>query len=912
MKAAKKEKQNRVWRYLILITLVLVILLPTYSAAMAEGVQVISFQGAVNYKVSTNPYGVAIGDLNGDKKNDIIVSNGYGGNICVLLNDGNGTFKNPVYYFVGDWPAEVGIGDFNLDEKPDIVVANSGSGSVSVLMNKGNGTFNSSVNYTVGGRPKNLALGDFNCDGKLDFAVTGYRLENISILQNNGNGTFKLAGKYASDLFPRGIAVGDFNSDGKPDMAIGDGKYNSLWILWNDGSGGFQKGKSYRIGWWAFNFPVAVGDFNGDGSLDIATADSSSKNVSILLNKGSGDFSEPVNYSTDAGTSSIMVADFDGDRMLDIAVSNYLADNISVLRNSGDGTFEKPINYVTNSHPITIATGDLNGDGMMDLVTANQYSNNISVFMNKCSPPSDIINPETIINLDGTMGKGGWYVSDVKVTLTATDEGSGVAETKYSLDGLNWTSYIDSFNVNMEGTNTLYYHSVDKSGNTEEIKSIVINIDKAPPIITGDASTSPNSNGWYKSDVTIHFEAFDKVSGVDNVMPDSIISKEGADQSLTGTAVDKAGNSASYTVSGIKIDKTSPVTAVNLTGTTGYNGWYSSNVAIELSANDLLSGVDVMEYSMDGISWTEYTGNIIITDEGTNKVYYRSRDKAGNIEITREETIKIDKTRPRITGWTLNQPNEYGWYSDDVTVHFTALDDESGIWFVTPDITISTEGAEQSVAGVATDRAGNSTTFTVRSINIDKTAPEVNLNIPSDGSKYILNENVSANWTARDVLAGINAVEATGKNGQSIDTGSVGQKEFTIRVTDRAGNETFKSVKYYVCYDYSGILPPYKDGAAYKMGRSIPVKFQLKDFDGNYITGVKAEIYVAKIDENVPGLEIPGTSTSKALKDNRFRYESSENLYIFNLDTKGLSAGTWRLILKFDDGTTKYSNIELQ
>src|SRR5207253_6982357 len=115
---------------------------------------------------------------------------------------------------------------------------------------------------------------------------------------------------------------------------------------------------------------AAVGDFNGDGKLDLAVANAGSKNVSVLLGNGDGTFKAPVNFGA-PGPQSVAVGDFNGDGNLDLAVANLSSGNVSIRLGNGDGTFRAPVNYATGDTPNTIAVGDFNKDGKLDLAVVN-------------------------------------------------------------------------------------------------------------------------------------------------------------------------------------------------------------------------------------------------------------------------------------------------------------------------------------------------------------------------------------------------------------------------------------------------------------------------------------------------------------------------------------------------------------
>lgn len=118
----------------------------------------------------------------------------------------------------------------------------------------------------------------------------------------------------------------------------------------------------------------------------------------------------------------------------------------------------------------------------------------------------------------------------------------------------------------------------------------------------------------------------------------------------------------------------------------------------------------------------------------------------------------------------------------------------------------------------------------------------------------------------------------------------------------------------YERYVYGGVLQPINaDGSSiFKLGRTVPVKFQLTDVQGNFITDAVANIYLAKVSDSGTGTEMEAESTSAATEGNLFRYDAGGNQYIFNLDTKPLSAGTWQIRIALDDGTSKYALMTLR
>jgi hypothetical protein len=176
---------------------------------------------------------------------------------------------------------------------------------------------------------------------------------------------------------PDSAAVGDFNGDGKLDLAVANEGSNNISILLGNGDGTFHAAADYGAG--TDPDSVAVGDFRGDGKLDLVVANYYSNNVSILLGNGDGTFQAAVNYGVSAPTS-VAVGDFNGDGKLDLAVANVFSD-VSVLLGNGDGTFQAAVNYGAGTEPAWAAVGDFNGDGKLDLAVANVDSNNVSVLL---------------------------------------------------------------------------------------------------------------------------------------------------------------------------------------------------------------------------------------------------------------------------------------------------------------------------------------------------------------------------------------------------------------------------------------------------------------------------------------------------------------------------------------------------
>jgi hypothetical protein len=279
-----------------------------------------------------------VGDLNGDGKPDLAVSNS--GDLSVLFNRGDGTLLAPVGFSTGTSPTWVAIGDLNGDGKADLAVTNRGgavsgsdsaiNGDVAVLLNMGNGIF-VAASYPAGANPFYEAIGDLNGDGKPDLVVTNGA--GLGVLLNNGNGTFAAVVNYGAGTRPGSVAIGDLNGDGKPDLALANGNIGGASVLLNVGSGMFAAAVDYAYS--AASGPVVIGDLNGDGKPDLVSPGYSSCGaLAVLLNGGSGTFAAPFYMTVGSSpVSGLVIADLNGDSKLDMTVTN--SDGVGVLLNAG-------------------------------------------------------------------------------------------------------------------------------------------------------------------------------------------------------------------------------------------------------------------------------------------------------------------------------------------------------------------------------------------------------------------------------------------------------------------------------------------------------------------------------------------------------------------------------------------------
>ena len=450
------------------------------------------------------------------------------------------------------------------------------------------------------------------------------------------------------------------------------------------------------------------------------------------------------------------------------------------------------------------ASGSLSvtGDGTHNIsCTATDSAGNSGASTGSTAMPVVIKIDATAPSLTATRltpaNANGWNNTNVGVEFTCTDSTSLVAsiDATGAAAGSSTASPLD-VTVTSEGANQSVNGSCkDNAGNSATPAGIAdISIDKTKPVITGGRTPAANAQGWNNTDVTVNFTCADSgsvQSGLNtNTVGGQTLTAEVMNASVTntGSCVDKAGNSAdSSTVSDVKIDKTAPnAPTAARTPAANLAGWNNTDVTVSFTSNGDTGAVQ------SGVEGCTTSSSLTAETNGTD-VNGTCTDNAGNVSSAAMVSVKIDRTKPVITGNRNPAPNAFGWNNVNVTVGFSCGDSgsvQSGIAMDSvAGAAVTTEGMSLSVTntGSCVDNAGNvADSGTVNNINIDKTAPSVS-GTPGRAADHSgwYNHAVTVTWIGSDALSGIDTCDAV----TDYSTPDSASASVSGHCKDRAGNE---------------------------------------------------------------------------------------------------------------------------
>ena len=342
--------------------------------------------------IGSNPYSIAVANLNNDQFTDIIVANYGTNNIGLFFGKENGIFHEQITLSTGNSrPLFLTVNDLNNDNKQDIVVVHYGTNSIGIFFGHGNGTFQKEVFYTTGydSIPYSLVIADFNHDKYLDIGVANYGTNEIMIFFGYVNGSFINSTRYSTNInsHPCSISTGDFNNDNFTDIVVANSGTNSIGIFFGYGNGTFKQQWIYTIGIGigieSLPSYVTTADINQDNQTDIIIIDSENSFIHILPGYGNGTFSNLTTFVNDKQTQSFSsaIADLNNDNQLDLVISNYGTDDILILSgySKSSSVIQTQYSLGHNSRPTSLLAVDLNNDRFLDIVATKSAANSISI-----------------------------------------------------------------------------------------------------------------------------------------------------------------------------------------------------------------------------------------------------------------------------------------------------------------------------------------------------------------------------------------------------------------------------------------------------------------------------------------------------------------------------------------------------
>jgi len=469
-------------RHLLILSAMLAVLHPAAA-------QVTNFVLAATPRVYAGPLSVAVADVNGDGKPDLIsASTGetfpYGA-LTILTNNGSNVFGlNAVLHWGGNGPRSVTVADVNGDGKPDLITANTFDRTLTVLTNNGSGVFGTNAILDVA-NPDYVTVADVNGDGKPDLISINGAVgapETLMIFTNNGSGGFGSNATLnvntpSGNEFPINVVAADVNEDGKPDLICPSPAAGAVQVWTNNVSGIFGSNATVSVGgtpdW------VAIAEVNGDGKPDVICANAAGY-LTVLTNNGSGGFGSNATLSVQY-PAFVTVGDMNGDGKPDLICASPGAgfpvgglpsppgdDTLTIFTNDGSGGFALDGKLAVGGAPCSVAVADVNDDGQVDLIcpSANSSSTNnrLDIFTNTIVPghtgfrlvSSPVVGayPASVtvadVNLDGKPDLISANAGTNTLTVL-TNDGSGGFGSNATLNVGNIPACVVSADVNGDG-----------------------------------------------------------------------------------------------------------------------------------------------------------------------------------------------------------------------------------------------------------------------------------------------------------------------------------------------------------------------------------------------------------------------------------------------------------------------------
>jgi hypothetical protein len=466
-----------------------------------------SFGSPLILPTGTGPGQVAVDDLDGDGKPDLVIADSYAGDISIYQNIGTNSslaFASrlvlPMIKGAYGNPATVVVADLDGDGKPDVIALNSDSGFISIFRNVSSpgilttNSFAPRIDIPAPTGMQDLAVRDLNSDGRSDIVTANGASNSFSIYQNQstiGNISFAAPVNLAVGSYAADVAIADLDGDGIPDLTVLLMNNNSVLVFRNLGLGGTLTTNSFAP---LVIFPsgangrfLSIGDMDGDGKPDIVTANWTAETISVLRNLTSGpgitsnSFASPVSFATGGWANNLTLGNLGGIGKLDVVAVSQAPSLFSIFQNVSTpggfttGSLAPRVDYTSGYNPNSATIADLNGDGRSDIVIANQYDNNIYILANNVPTAT----PPMITNQPQDAYVHAYDVASFSVTAT------GATGYHWLFNGSNILNAISStFTITSAEQSDVGQYSVVVANNYGAVTSSIANLYMYPSLVS--------------------------------------------------------------------------------------------------------------------------------------------------------------------------------------------------------------------------------------------------------------------------------------------------------------------------------------------------------------------------------------------------------------------------------------------
>ncbi|MGZ6230845.1 MAG: FG-GAP-like repeat-containing protein, partial [Syntrophales bacterium] len=424
-------------RKVILITFSLIFVSASFSYANSN-----LFYPYVNFSTGSSPEAVAIGDVNGDGRDDVVMTTSYGSDpendyrIFVFLQNSSGGFNPAIKYPINSSyshnPRSIAIGDINHDGRADVVVGSCGS-NIEVFIQNASGGLDPGISYLTL-NSCSIKIADLNNDGLLDVVGIGVATSSVDVFLQNAGGTLNPPVSYSivSSSYKE-VDVGDVNNDGLTDIVLmsADGL---IGVLTQRPDGTFNTAVYYEIVANTFSSAIAVGDVDGDNLQDVVVTyggNQPDSKIGLFRQNTSGTLDPALSYQSYDVPRAVVIADIDNDGKKDIIVDHGVAIGVYLQGNAGTILPEELYSNLSfaNYNPQNLAVGDINGDGLNDIVRADSYG--LGVLYSRTGPAIPDISVSPLSINFGSVFIGSTISRDVSIynrgtgtlTISAIDIG---------------------------------------------------------------------------------------------------------------------------------------------------------------------------------------------------------------------------------------------------------------------------------------------------------------------------------------------------------------------------------------------------------------------------------------------------------------------------------------------------------